>query len=157
MQKAKRGIRNEWWTPLNIRERVLAEFNIGLDAAACADSALVPNWLGPSHTDPERRDATAMTSWAALTPAGSVVWNNAPYAPAGLIEAFLHTSAATAADGVAVVALVPAATSTNWWHRGVVQTGAKVEFITGRLRFTGPHADGNPAPFASALLVWEAQ
>jgi hypothetical protein len=152
--KGRRGHRNDWWTPEELRARVLGEHPIGLDAAACADSALVPAWLGPTHPEVGRRDAVALPSWAHLVEAGASCFLNPPYGPPPLIEAFLHTSAATAADGVTVLALIPAATSTHWWDRGVVQHGASVEYLTGRLRFGGPHSDGNPATFASALVTY---
>ena len=57
-----------------------------------------------------------------------------------------------AAAGVKVIALVPARTGTNWWHRAIAG-GGKPEFLRGRLRFIGK--DGTPgaaAPFDSALI-----
>jgi hypothetical protein len=49
--------RSQWWTPTDLRKRVLDTWDIGLDAAACNESALVDNWLGPTHPDRQRRDA----------------------------------------------------------------------------------------------------
>lgn len=49
-----------------------------------------------------------------------------------------------------LVALVPARTDTNWWHRDIIPFGT-VFFLRGRLRF----GDGQQsAPFPSALVVF---
>lgn len=52
-----------------------------------------------------------------------------------------------------VVALVPARTDTNWWHRDILGDAAIV-FLKGRLRF-GEGKDS--APFPSALAIWGAR
>jgi hypothetical protein len=106
--KKAAGHRDAWWTPENLREPVRAEHGpLGLDAAACAESTLVPaNWLGPTHDDPSRRDALAFDDWADLAPDKMTVYLNPPYTPAPLIAAFLATAARTAKAGVPVVALV---------------------------------------------------
>lgn len=135
---------------------ILDSHAIGLDAAACATSALVPdNWLGPTHPEVARRDALAFAHWADLSPDGSTVWLNPPYAPP-LLTRFLTTAAATAQAGRPVLALVPASTGTNWWHACVVEAGAQVEFLRGRLVFGGPHSTGGPAPWPSALVTYRA-
>jgi hypothetical protein len=46
-----------WRTPPEMFGPLHAEFQFGLDAAAMAESALVPYWLGPDHPNPSRRDA----------------------------------------------------------------------------------------------------
>lgn len=51
-----------------------------------------------------------------------------------------------------VVALIPARTDTNYWHRHVAGH-ADVFFLKGRLRFG---KNGQSAPFPSALAVWGA-
>jgi len=114
------------------------------------------NWIGPTHPDPTRRDALALEHWADLAPAGTAIWVNPPYAPK-LLPQFLLKAAATAAAGRSVVALVPASTGTNWWHRSVVEVQADVEFLRGRLVFGGPHSTGGPAPWPSALVTYPAQ
>ena len=122
-----------------------------LDAAATADSALVDDYFGPDHFDPARRDALLL-DWTAHA-GGGTVYLNPPYA-VPLLRKFLAHAVETAAAGTEVVGLVPASTGTIWWRRFVTVPDAEVEFITGRLRFGGPHASGGPAPFASALVRW---
>lgn len=133
---------------------VLERWPIVLDAAACSLSALVPSYLGPDHPDPERRDALAYNDWSDLATDGAV-FLNPPYLPAALLGQFLARAAETGRTGTPVVGLVPASTGTRWWWEHIVETGATVEFLRGRLSFTGPHATpGQSAPWASALIVW---
>lgn len=133
---------------------MLARWPVTLDAAACSVSALVPSYLGPDHPDPARKDALAFDDWAELAGDG-VVYLNPPYLPAVLLGRFLARAAATGRAGSPVVGLVPASTGTRWWWEHVVETGAAVEFLRGRLAFTGPHATpGQCAPWSSALVVW---
>lgn len=53
--------------------------------------------------------------------------------------------------GATVVALLPSRTCTKWWHDHVGQ--ADIFMLKGRLKF----GDGKtPAPFASAIVVWNS-
>lgn len=153
-RRRRRRPRNDWHTPAVIRERVLADYEVTLDAAASSVSALVPDYLGPDHRDPQRRDALAFDHWADLSRNGTV-WLNPPYLPSQLLSSFLGRAVATAAAGSSVLALLPASTGAGWWWRHVVEGGGEVEFLRGRLSFDGPHASaGGPAPWASALVLW---
>lgn len=76
---------------------------------------------------------------------------NPPYAR-GVIDQWMARAAAdvSAADGAdLVVCLVPASTSTAWWHDSAMQ--GEVRFIRGRLTFGGAK---NSAMFASALVIF---
>lgn len=146
-----RNWRDNWHTPEQLRLRVLSEHPISLDAAACADSALVPNYLGPDHEQVSRRDAL-QCDWASLA-GGGVIWLNPPYS-APLLQTFLATAIATVEQGTTVLSLLPVATSSRWWFTFVTSQPCRVEFIPYRLAFGGPHASGRPAPFASALVSW---
>lgn len=123
----------------------LLDATLSDSAAACDFSSLVPNnWLGPKHPDKSRRDATAYEDWSELTPPGSEVWVNPPYTPIPLLRQFLERAARTASKGTSVMVLVPASVGTNWWHELVLGAGAEVEFLKGRLAYTGPHSQGAP-------------
>lgn len=155
--RSRRRRRNEWYTPPEVRSRVLAEWSLVLDATATADCAIVSNYLGPDHDDPSGRDALAFDHWAGLAGNGAV-WLNPPYVPSNHPAAFLARATATAQAGTSVVALVPASTGAQWWWTHVVEPGAQVEFLRGRLAFTGPHTTpGQTAPWASALVVWQGR
>ena len=66
-----------WTTPRDYYNKVNAEFNFTLDAAALADSTLVPdNWYGPDHPDQSRRDAFTR-DWA--KDSTGTIWLNPPY------------------------------------------------------------------------------
>lgn len=147
---------SRWHTPADLRAQVLARWDIGLDAAAEADSTLVPLYLGPDHADVHRRDALAFEDWTALTPPGHCVWINAPYMPIAVLSAFLARATMTAARGTPVVGLLPASTGSQWWWKHVIDAGASVEFLRGRLAFTGPESKpGGCAPWSSALVCWD--
>ena len=149
--------RSDWWTPPEMRERVLASWAIGLDVAASKDNRVVESYLGLDHEDPQRRDALAWDEWSSLIPEGHFAYANPPYTPANVLSAFLARAAATAAAGRGVVALVPASTGTSWWWENIIDRGASVEFLRGRLAFGGPHAGSGTAsvaPWACALVQW---
>jgi hypothetical protein len=154
-QSAPAGVdRSQWWTPPEIRARALA-LNIALDVAALRESALVPSYLGPDHVDPARRDALAEdVDWAELA-GGGRCWMNPPFAVPQLSR-FLAKAAITSSEGgVDVVGLVPASPCTRWWNRWIVDAGATVEFLPGRLSFRGPHfREGGVAPWGAALVHW---
>lgn len=153
-RRRRRTPRNDWHTPPEVRTQVLDRWPVTLDAAACATSALVDNYLGLDHPNPDRRDALAFPHWADLAGDG-VVFLNPPYLPSNLLGDFLTRAVATAHTGTPVVGLLPASTGTAWWWRHVVEPGARVEFLRGRLAFTGPHArPGQCAPWSSAIVEW---
>ncbi len=67
-----------WTTPRDFFDKLQAEFNFGLDAAALASSTLVPeNWFGPDHKDPSKRDALIL-DWNVYSQ-NKPIWLNPPY------------------------------------------------------------------------------
>ncbi len=148
--------RSQWWTPSEVRKRVLDTWDIGLDAAACHESALVDRWLGPTSPVEEWRDARTVI-WADLVQPGQTVYCNPPYFPSSLLGQFLEHCVDTAARGIGVTGLIPASPCTGWWIRWVTDVGAEVEFLPGRLAYDGPFSSGGVAPFGAALVHWRAQ
>jgi site-specific DNA-methyltransferase (adenine-specific) len=55
-----------------------------------------------------------------------------------------------AAEGVELLALVPARTDTKWW-RQVITSPATIGLWSGRIHFLGAP---NPAPFPSVMIYW---
>lgn len=158
-RQRRKSPRNDWYTPEPLRSEVQRRWPLVLDAAATAQSKLAEAYLGLDHHDPDRRDALAYADWHSLAvdAGGGVVWLNPPYLPAKLLDAFLVRAVVTAAAGTSVVGLVPASTGTRWWWTHIVDAGAHVEFLRGRLSFTGPYAEptgGAVAPWACALVEW---
>ena len=137
-----------WTTPRDYYDRINIEFNFTLDAAALADSTLVPdNWYGPDHPDQSRRDAFTR-DWAKDSP--GAIWLNPPYGR--VIKSWVCKANAVANGGGTVVCLVPARTDTSWWHDYCIHH--EVRFIRGRLKFGGQK---NSAPFPSALVIMKAR
>lgn len=133
-----------WTTPRDFFDKLNAEFNFTLDAAALRSSALVPNYLGPDHEYGWRRDALTV-EWAGASEGGAV-WLNPPYGRE--IGKFMRKANEEADKGIIVVCLVPSRTDTRWWWDSAIMH--EVRFIKGRLKF----GDGkNSAPFPSAVIV----
>jgi site-specific DNA-methyltransferase (adenine-specific) len=135
-----------WTTPRDYYNKVNAEFNFTLDAAALADSVL-DNWYGPDHPDQSRRDAFTR-DWAKDSP--GAIWLNPPYGR--VIKDWVRKANAVANGGGTVVCLVPARTDTSWWHDYCIHH--EVRFIRGRLKFGNQK---NSAPFPSALVIMKAR
>ena len=71
------SIDGTWTTPRDYFDKVNAEFNFTLDAAALSSSTLVPdNWYGPDHPDQSRRDAFTR-DWH--KDSSGPIWLNPPY------------------------------------------------------------------------------
>lgn len=134
-----------WTTPRDFFDKVNAEFNFGLDAAALQNSTLVPdNWYGPDHPDPASRDALRI-DWNHNS-RGKPIWLNPPYGR--VIKQWVAKAESVANGGGTVVCLVPSRTDTAWWHDHCIKH--EIRFIRGRLKFGN---QPNSAPFPSALVI----
>jgi phage N-6-adenine-methyltransferase len=134
-----------WATPLAFFNKVSAEFDFGLDAAALQSSTLVPdNWYGPDHPDVSRKDAF-LRNWTEDSQ-GKPIWLNPPYGKT--IKQWTAKADQESRGGGTVVLLVPARTDTSWWHDHCIKH--EVRFIRGRLKFG---QSINAAPFPSALVI----
>jgi phage N-6-adenine-methyltransferase len=144
---------DEWATPQDVFALLDAEFRFVTDAAATADNAKRPIWLGPGGAFPDA--LAAGVNWGV----GTTVWLNPPYSR---VRAFIGKAAEQARTWRStVVCLVPARTDTRWWHEHVwdaekhqPRAGVEVRFIKGRLKF----GDGkNSAPFPSVVIIFRGQ
>lgn len=134
-----------WTTPRDFYDKLNAEFDFGLDAAALQSSTLVPdNWYGPDHPDPAARDALRI-DWKHNS-RGKPIWLNPPYGRT--IKDWVAKADYESKQGATVVCLVPARTDTNWWWDHCHYH--EVRFVRGRLRFGN---QPNSAPFPSAVVV----
>ena len=135
-----------WTTPRDFFDKLNAEFDFGLDAAALQNSTLVPdNWYGPDHPDPAARDALRI-DWNHNS-RGKPIWLNPPYGR--VIKDWMRKASEVASGGGTVVCLVPARTDTAWWHDYCINA-YEIRYIRGRLKFGGQK---NSAPFPSAVVV----
>lgn len=142
----KTSLDDTWTTPRDLFDKLNAEFNFGLDAAALQSSTLVPdNWYGPDHPDPAARDALRI-DWNHNS-RGKPIWLNPPYGRT--IKDWMRKASEVAAGGGTVVCLVPARTDTNWWHDYCINAH-EIRYIRGRLKFGNQN---NSAPFPSAIVI----
>jgi hypothetical protein len=82
----------------------------------------------------------------------SSVFLNPPYGR-GLVSWVARADQESALGRAGVIfALVPARSDTGWWHNHIAGR-ADVWMLRGRLSFG---KGGQPAPFASAIVVWRA-
>lgn len=88
-----------------------------------------------------------------LTP-GEVAFINPPFGAAlkpWSRKIAQQGAAAIGRGGVGVVALVPAATDTNWFRDNIERTGTLINFLSGRLTFLGAT---DPATFSCVAALW---
>jgi len=139
--------RGTWCTPPALFEQLDAEFGFELDAAAVEATAKVPNYLGPDHPDPDRRDCR-LRDW----PGAGPVYANPPYGRGvGDFVAACHREG----QRRIVVLLILARTDTAWWH-DFVMNAAEIRFVRGRVSFVDPETgEGrHPCPAPSVVVVW---
>jgi phage N-6-adenine-methyltransferase len=129
----------EWPTPQWFVDELAREFG-PFELDPCATDT---NRKAPKHFT-KADDGLAQT-WAPLR-----VFMNPPYGR-GIIEKWCEKAAMEARRGALVVGLIPARTDTRWFHRWVVEEGAEVRFVKGRLTFEG---SPQPAMFASLIVIW---
>ena len=129
----------DWETPRGLFEAVAASYGpFTVDVAATPANAKAPRFYSPAE------DGLAQ-SWA-----GERVWLNPPYG-GRLVRPWLEKARLEAAAGATVVCLLPFAPDTGWWAELVLEAGAEVRPVRGRVRFVGSPGS---APFASAIVVY---
>jgi phage N-6-adenine-methyltransferase len=146
--------RSSWKTPPPLFRALNHEFWFEVDAAACADSRLCPDYYGPDHENERRRDALSNGRWVkADGKVPSAVFVNPPYGR-GLTDKWIM-AAWHASRTAPVVALVMACTETVWWEKWAWRAD-EIRFIKRRVRFVDPStgATSGSAPKGSALIVF---
>lgn len=135
----------EWETPQDLFDRLNVVHQFTLDVCATPANAKCGRYF-TSKQD-------GLTAFTAGDWWRERVWCNPPYGR-GIGDWVLRCCYATAGHRYApslAVMLLPARTDTKWWHDYVIPFG-HVEFIRGRLKFSGHK---NPAPFPSAVVTFE--
>jgi site-specific DNA-methyltransferase (adenine-specific) len=129
--------KQDYGTPRAFFERLHAVFGFTVDVCAHADNHKVPRYWA------EQDDALSFC-WA-----DERGWMNPPYGRQ-LAKWMKHAAEQTSS---LVVALVPARTDTQWFHRHVLPWAELVILIEGRLRFEGGPTN-DAAPFPTMLVVY---
>jgi phage N-6-adenine-methyltransferase len=130
---------DDWATPKDLFNKLHAQYNFTLDAAASQSNHLCDKWFGLDHEDTSRRDGLS-GDWEMEN-----VWLNPPYGR--VIAQWAKKSYEHYQSGGKVIMLLPSRTDTKWFHDYC--TKGEIEFIKGRLKFGN---NPNSAPFPSMLV-----
>lgn len=132
--------REDWETPQEVFNKYNTKYGpLTWDYAASAENAKCEQFYTIEDDALER-------NWSCDG------WLNPPYGRTKTPQWLTH--AAKQADDwkIKVVCLVPASTSTRWFHDLVLPKAKHIEFIRGRIRFVG--ATGSPR-FDSMIVVFD--
>lgn len=110
--------RADWETPPAIFAREHAWHRFTIDVAANARNALTPRYFDVEH------DGLRM-NWR-----GERCWMHPPH---DAMERWAIKAADEANRGALVVGLMRVSTDQRWWWKNILDRGASVKFLTGRL------------------------
>ena len=126
----------EWETPREFFDAVNDVFHFNIDVCATHANAKCGRYF-------TKTEDGLLQTWS------GICWMNPPYGRE--ISLWVRKAYESSMEiGTMVVCLLPARTDTNWWHDYVIAHAEMIQFIRGRLRFSGR----GPAPFPSALVVF---
>jgi len=130
------SVSDEWETPREFFDAVNAAFHFDLDVCATNANAKCKRYF-------TREEDGLLRMWK------GVCWMNPPYGRE--ISLWVRKAYESSLNSsTVVVCLLPARTDTAWWHDYVLGYAKIINFIRGRLKFSGK----GPAPFPSALVVF---
>lgn len=132
----------EWGTPQDLFDQLHAEFSFVLDACASPDNAKCDKYYT------KEQDGLSQNWEEAKGP----VFLNPPYGRE--IADWVAKASQTAAT---VVALLPARTDTQWFHKYILGCKAEIRWLPGRLYFQSADFKPDRAPFPSMIVVWRNQ
>jgi site-specific DNA-methyltransferase (adenine-specific) len=142
---------DEWETPKPLFELLDSEFGFELDAAASHKNHLCNAYYTKENSALEQ---DCWRHYLGREEPINSVWLNPPYSR-GLISEFVKKAYEEAKNcGILVVCLLPADTSTIYWHE-YCSKAYEIRFLKGRVKFLldGIKADNSP-PFPSAVVVF---
>jgi len=130
-----------WETPNEIFDELNKRFKFSLDVCANKKNAKCKRYFNKKNDGLKQR-------WK------GACWMNPPY-DSGVIDKWMEKAYLSSLQGATVVCLVPAATSTRWWHDYAMK--GHIEFIKGKVRF-GINGDfSKRAPFHSAIVIFNSK
>lgn len=142
---------NTWDTPDEFYQKLNAVWNFTLDPAAMDETAKCKKYYTPET------DGLAH-SWA-----DEIVWCNPPYGRE-ISKWFKKFDEEFKENGTTIVALPPARTDTQYFHKYVRDCATAICFVKGRLKFDnrnlpswtedGSHKKAG-APFPSMIVVYD--
>jgi len=126
----------EWETPKDFFDKVNAKYSFTYDLACTPANQLCPNGLYDSLIE----DWHKLNGW---------LWLNPPYGR--VLSIWVKKAYEESVLGAKIIMLIPARTDTSYWHNYIFNKAAQIDFIKGRLKFSGKAG----APFPSALIRYE--
>lgn len=137
----------EWATPIDLFNKLNAEFKFQLDVCATPDNAKCHTFFSPEKDGLQQ-------NWGGV---GSKCFMNPPYGRE--IGKWIHKAYEESSKGALVVCLLPARTDTKWFHDYIYNVdnfkpreGVQVRFLKGRVKFGGSK---NSAPFPSMVVIFD--
>lgn len=127
----------DWETPQDFFDKLNAEFNFTLDAAASHENKKCPKYF-------TKDDDGLSLDWR-----GETVWLNPPYGrelPKWVEKAYEESRK----KNTTVVMLIPSRTDTRYFH-DYIYGKAEIRFVKGRLKFVGAK---DAAPFPSMVVIY---
>jgi DNA N-6-adenine-methyltransferase (Dam). len=136
--------KQNWETPQKFFDELNNEFNFNHDICADANNAKCKNYTTENENALEIK-------WGGL----GNIFCNPPYDTKIQNAIFKKAYEESQKENVGtIVLLVPARTDTTRWHNYVFGK-AKVRFLKGRLKFEVNGIGSDPAPFPSALIIYQ--
>jgi phage N-6-adenine-methyltransferase len=130
-----------WETPAHIFDTLNKEFAFNLDPCCTIQSAKCANYYTID-------DDGLSKDWS-----GSTCFVNPPYSRNNIDLWVEKCYLESLKENTIVVALLPVSTSSNWWHKWILNN-CQLRYIKQRVRFKG--ASGT-APFSSVIAVFNKQ
>jgi len=128
------AMNDEWGTPQTFFDLLDKEFHFQMDVCASKDNAKCKVYLD--------REKNALTSsWSAIC------WMNPPYGRE--IKFWMKKALEESIAGSTIVCLIPARTSSPWWHDYVLKA-SEIRFVERKMSFTGPIKG---VPFWGSVVV----
>ena len=124
-----------WETPQWLFDKLDSIYHFDIDVCATHENAKCKRYFTPEMDGLKQ-------AWT------GVCWLNPPYGKT--ISKWMEKAYKSSMAGATVVCLVPSRTDTAWWHDWAMR--GEIEFIRGRLRFSGSAVN---APFPSAIVVFK--
>lgn len=125
----------EWPTPDSVFQPLDAEFHFTLDVCANSDNTKCASFFTKEQNGLGQ-------GWS------GICWMNPPYG--NEVPKWIKKAIGETKNGATTVALIPARTNTEWWHK-LVMGNAEVRFVRGRPKF-GDSKHGLPFPLAILIF-----
>lgn len=139
-RRIKDAENEDWQTPPEVFDPLMAEFKFDLDAAAGYSTTRLDHFQFSALTDAD---------WP-----GKRIWLNPPYGRK--LEPFVRRAADEADKGKIIVALIPFRCRAAWWHEAILGRASEVRCVRKRIKFIRP--DGTRGKFTgscdSCIVVW---